>query len=262
MIAGKFIIASLFISAIIFCGNLFAQTKEVDQTFNLNKDGRVNLDTYKGSITIETWDKPQVHVYAKIKPAVNGWSSTDADEQLRNVNVEFNSSDNRLYIKSDYRDSDSWFGSNTRAYVHYKIQMPATAYLFVDDYKSDSDIRGLNSAIDFETYKGSVKILDFTGRIELETYKGDVEIEMKNITDDCRFETYKGKIVLGLPSEAGFELDLDLGKRGDYRSDFDMSFNSIRSHNHRREIYGGKVNGGGPRVEFETYKGDFDLRKL
>ena len=76
-------------------------------------------------------------------------------------------------------------------------------------------------------------------------------------------------MTLVLPRNAGFDLDADLGRRGTLRSDFDVD-------NRRRDddddgywdaddddddnIVRGAVNGGGPRLRLESYKGRIALR--
>jgi hypothetical protein len=41
-----------------------ADTKEVHRTLTLGRDGHVAINTYKGSVTVTTWDKPEVRVDA------------------------------------------------------------------------------------------------------------------------------------------------------------------------------------------------------
>jgi hypothetical protein len=42
-------------------------SREIHKTLPLKSDGRLVIDTYKGSITIATHDKPQVEVDVKIE---------------------------------------------------------------------------------------------------------------------------------------------------------------------------------------------------
>ena len=242
---------------LLFALNLSAETaREVNETFTLSSNGKVVIDTYKGSINVTTWDKEEVKVHVKIV-ADESWNGTDPNEQLTDVKIKFKSDDDALYIESDYRNNSSWFGSQTRALVNYTIQMPKTARLVVDDYKSKSEITGLSSKLNFETYKGDLLVTDFSGVLDVETYKGDIKLELNNLTGDCDFETYKGRITLVMPSDSKFSLDADLGRKGDMSSDFDIS-TSGKSYKYRDHVKG-NVNGGGPKIEFETYKGDLVL---
>lgn len=254
----KFMLTFLVIFTFVLSQTSYAQRfKEEEKTFQIAKDGYVSIDTYKGSIDVETWDKAEVYVHVKIEADTDGWSDSSPEEQLDNVKIRYNASENSVRIQSKYDKVSSFFGSETRALVHYKIKMPKTAELEIDDYKSETRIENLQADIKMETYKGRVDILGLTGGIDLETYKGDAVIDFTELKNDCKFDTYKGSVELNLDSNSKFDLDVDLGKRGDFDCDFDYSINGRKHHDEVR----GSVNGGGPRLEFETYKGDLRIRK-
>ena len=204
------------------------ESKEIKKSFRLNSDGRVSINTYKGSITIKTWDKSEVNVYVKIE--ADDWDKY-SEKKVKYTEIDFDHSRQHLKIKTDYdkinKQSSSFWGlfSKNTGYlplVHYEIKMPRTADLIIDDYKSDTEISDLRASIEFETYKGTVEIRELEGSIELETYKGEVEVDFKKITGRNRFETYKGNIEISLPEDANFDLELDLGRKGELNSDFDI----------------------------------------
>jgi len=256
----------LILSSIIVSFACYSQdVREVKKTVDLTGDGKVLIDTYKGSITIETWDKPQVDIVARIEP--DGWDSEEKDNVER-TQIEIDPSPGEVRIKSDYsrlRKHRSWFsgwfedGGMTLPFVHYKISMPKNARLSIKDYKSDSRISNLRSSINLETYKGTVEIEGLDGSIDLETYKGDVRIDMAKLTKDSRVETQKGKIQISLPRNAAFEIDTDLGRRARLESDFDAVYHARR---HSDDIEHGKVNGGGPMLRLSSEKGTIRLRAL
>ncbi|MCF8261309.1 MAG: DUF4097 domain-containing protein [Melioribacteraceae bacterium] len=254
----KFILF-LFIPAFFISIKVSAQhEREIQKSFNLSATGELQIDTYKGTIEIESWDKNEVSVYAKIEADDSDWiGGTSPERQLEEVRIDFDSSDDFLSIETEYKKNNSWNGSNTRALVHYKIKMPQSADLTIKDYKSESKINNLNSKIKFETYKGIVLMSGIDGSVDLETYKGDVEIIFTNLDDDCSFETYKGTIALRIPESAGFSIDAELSKKGDIRSDFDIE----ERGRHSRDDVRGVVNGGGHYIEFSTYKGELKLLK-
>jgi hypothetical protein len=257
MIKSKRLTTLFILSICLFSSTVFSQTpKEYEQTLPLNENGTVSIKTYKGSITVETWNKAEVYFYAKVEPDTDGWNNTSPEEQLEKCKVEFDHSDNYLSLESDYKKN--YGGSETRAFVHYTVKMPATASLRIDDYKSKTHISNLNSDIDLETYKGVVNIVNYSGKIDLETYKGTVEIDYSEFNNNCKLETYKGDYLLTLPSNSKFNFDFDLGRKGDFESDFEMAMSRYKSDD--GEVYG-SVNGGGPKINFSTYKGEINLEK-
>lgn len=240
------------------------ETREVKKTVDMNKDGEVSIDTYKGSITVSTWDKAQVSIEARIEP--DGWNRHN-EQKVRDTEIRINDSPGGVRIVTDYDriKSHSWdflglFGgdSYTLPFVHYTITMPPTARLRIKDYKSDSRIGGVRSAIRLETYKGKVDIEDAGGSFDLETYKGDVRISLSGLSGDSRMETNKGSIELMLPRDARFDLDADIGRRGDLNSDFDLTL----KRTHRGEqTYRTAINGGGPLLTISTEKGNIRVRQ-
>jgi hypothetical protein len=79
------------------------------------------------------------------------------------------------------------------------------------------------------------------------------------LMNDSHFETYKGKIAVNVPKQTGFELRTDFGKRVEFSSDFDGETHE-RDRKHHQYDYSGKFNGGGPKLEFNSDKGDIRLR--
>ena len=59
-------VAALALS--IAAGAQASDIKEVHKTLALDKDGRVSIHTYKGSVTVTTWDRPEVQIDARIEP--------------------------------------------------------------------------------------------------------------------------------------------------------------------------------------------------
>jgi hypothetical protein len=259
----------LFIVTAIVATSVFAQdSREVSKTVALKTDGEVVIDTYKGSITITTWEKAQVEIHARIE-ADDEFDTKYSAEKVRDTDVRIDASDGRVRIKTDYdniherRNSFfSWFedGSGSLPLVHYTITMPATANLSIKDYKSNSSVKRLQSHLDFNTYKGSVEISELEGSIKFETYKGEARINISKMLDRSRFETYKGKITIELPKKAGFDLDADLEYRSDFTTDFNVELSSHGKH-HRNSEFHGPVNGGGPAIVLRSTKGDIRLRE-
>lgn len=262
----KYLIIVEILCTILLANHLaFSQeTKEVRKTVELNKNGEVNIDTYKGSIEIETWDKPQVDIYARVE--ADGWDRHNK-EKVRDTEIRIEDSPDEVRIISDYNElksHSSWFSglfdenSGTLPFVHYKISMPTNARLRIKDYKSESKIVNLRSSLRMNTYKGKVVVRNLEGSADLETYKGDVRVDFAQMSADTRFETYKGNIEIALPNKAAFELDADVGRKGSLHSDFETF---VKSKHRYEERYRTTINGGGPLLKISTEKGDIRLEQ-
>jgi hypothetical protein len=259
------ILLSVFISTAIS-----QSSREINKTIPLKLDGHLVIDTYEGSITVTTYDKPQVEVYVKIES--DDPDSRDAARDVEDTEIEFHGSSNEVTIHTNYRNVErnnyhnfwDWITdpheiSNSLPLVHYTIKMPRTVELRIKDYKSESHIEGLTSFLTINTYKGTVEVLDLTRGIDLETYKGDMRISFAALKSDSHFETYKGKITVNIPKQTGFELRTDFEKRVEFNSDFDVE-TIERDRKHHHYDYSGKINGGGPTLEFKSDKGEIRLR--
>jgi hypothetical protein len=253
---------------------IFSQySKEFKKTVKLNRDGKVMVDTYKGEIIVDVWDQPEVEIYARIEADDNIFSSDD-EWNVRNTSIEISESDNLVKIKSDYSKINDhknrhsflgifdWGESTSLPFVKYRIKIPNEAKLGIKDYKSD--IRTSNTAdIDLDTYKGKVQIYKLNGGIELKTYKGEANVEFHNVKNYCYFDTYKGKIDIKIPSENKFDLKVDLDHKADFYSNFDVENHSYKRHKHNDGYYiNTPINGGGPKIEVKSYKGDIQIRKI
>jgi hypothetical protein len=242
--------------------------REISKTLPLKPTGRLTLDTYKGSIDIQTWEKNQVEVSVVIEPDDEFWNSS-SDRDVEEVEIRISGGDDEVRVKSDYTKLErnrhsviSWFGENSFSLplVHYAIKLPKTANLQVKDYKSKSEISGLSSDIVFNTYKGTVRMKSVDGSVDLETYKGEVRVEFAKLKRTTRFETYKGKIEVSIPKSNGFSLETDFTSKTDFSSDFDVL---TRAHGRRGrdKDYYGSVNGGGTELKLKSGRGTIRLKE-
>ncbi len=257
--------ASLSFAALLAAGAALqaADVKEVHRTIPLDRDGRVSVNTYKGSVTVTTWDKPEVSVDARIEP--DGYDREDR-EKVQWTEVRISGGGGSVEIKSDYdrvRHHERGFlglfdfESGSLPFVRYTIQMPAGARLEIEDHKSEIRVSNLKADLKLNTYKGTVKVEGLDGGARVETYKGDVRVEFARYSRASRFETHKGEIEVRLPKDTRFDLDADAGRHGDIESDFAMATRASRFRGARTT---GAVNGGGPELRMTTYKGTLRVR--
>ena len=259
----KFLFFSIVAAPFVFP----QETREIDKSVSLNANGRLVIDTYKGTINISTWDKSEVEIHARIEADDQFWGD-HSEEDVRDTEVRISGSGNEVRIKSDYgrlrSHHDGFFGifeaGGSQPFVHYTITMPKTAELRIKDYKSKTSISDLQADVEINTYKGEVDIKNLTGSVDLETYKGDVDVRFSKLARGSRFETYKGKISILLPKKTGFELESDFGRKTDFDSDFDVS-KRYRGKKKREADYYGSFNGGGPKLQLKSEKGSFSIRQ-
>jgi hypothetical protein len=240
-----------------------ADVKEVHKTIALDRDGSLSVKTFKGSIAITTWDKPEVKLDARIEP---DGDDRDSREKVQWTEVRTSGGGKWAEIQSDYdevkRHGRGFLGlfccdEGSLPFVRYTIQMPATARLEIEDFKSETRLSDLKADLKLHTYKGRVNVTNLDGAARVETYKGDVRVEFARFSRASRFNTYKGDIDVRLPKDSRFELDADSGRRGHIDSDFPVVTHAGRWRAAREA---GAVNGGGPELRLTTYKGTLRVR--
>jgi putative adhesin len=243
-----------------------SDTKEVHQTLALDKNGRLTVGTYKGSVTVTTWDRPEVKVDARIEP---DGDDRDSREKVQWTEVRISGGGSSVEIKSDYdqvkRHDRHFLGIldwdyGSLPFVRYTIQMPATALLEIDDHKSEIRISDLKSDLTLHTFKGTGRVTNLDGAARVETFKGDIRVEFARFSRASRFETHKGEIEVRLPKDSRFDLDAQASRRGDIESDFEALSRARYSRHLRESRVSGAINGGGPELRLTTSRGTLRIR--
>lgn len=265
-----YISLSVFL-CLLFSNAISQETREIHKVIPLKSDGRLIIDTYKGSISIATHEKPEVEVTVKIES--DDADSDNPERDVKDTEIQIDSRDNEVSVRTDYknverhhhRDFWDWFpepfgSSYSLPLVHYTILMPRTAELKIKDHKSKIRVEDLHAFLRINTYKGEVEIDSIFGGIDLETYKGTAHLLFTQISSDSRIETYKGKVVVVIPKNNGFALETDFEKHVDFNTDFDVQTIERGKKHHRYYNYRGNVNGGGSILELKSEKGDIWLR--
>jgi hypothetical protein len=232
-------------------------SKEIRKTLPLAVGGRVEVETYKGTVQVTAEERPDVLVEARVTADTECGDAKAQAEWVERTEVRIESHGKTVRIESDndrlssfHRGFFSW--CTARPFVDYKIRMPRKADLEVKDYKSKIDVAGLSGDLRVESYKGTMRVRDLDGSIRLKTYKGEANVALAGLRSDSRFETYKGEIEVSLPKTTAFDLDADAGRRGDFRSEFGSA---LRTSGRTRTA----LNGGGPKLSLSTYKGTLKL---
>ena len=241
-----------------------AADRTISKTLPVPADGRVLIDTYKGSINVTSWDRAEVAVEARIAPDDSCGTERDQKEWVADTRVIVEKDGLGVRIKSDYDALESSWGffhaCTSRPFVHYKVSLPRGADLRIKDYKSDTDVKDFAGRLTLDTYNGSAALAGLSGALDLKTYKGEVRAQFARLSGEVRAETYKGDVTLTFPANAAFDLRADAGRRGEILSDFEGT-GPVRAYRRSGSRSSAAVNGGGPHVALSTEKGRFSVRK-
>lgn len=244
--------------------------RALDRTVALDAGGVVSIKSHKGSVQVETWDEPRAQVSARVAPDTSCGTDAYQQERVDRTRIDFESTPSRLELHSNYDrleglepirlDIPGLDGATCSAhpFVHYRLRIPATARLEIEDHKSKIDVAGLRGATRISSHKGDVDVKAQAGGLDLTTHKGEVRVEFARLAADSRLTTHKGDIEVAVPRRAGFDLDARLERGGNFDTSFDIA-RQTDAADRRGRVYEEAINGGGPRLELSTHKGSLRL---
>ena len=228
--------------------------KTIHKTVPLASDGRVVVDTYKGSVHVTTWDRSEVDIDARIE-ADGAWTGEDT---IQRADVRIDASNLSVRIKSDNGRGD-WgihFGlSDSPPAFHYRIRMPRKARLEIKDYKSRIEVDDLHAELRISTYRGDTSVTRQDGPLHWNSHRGEIRAGFVRVGNGTVFDTYRGEVEIAVPGNEGFRLAADVGRHGQVRSDFPEVGRRASGH------VDWTVNGGGPQIQLKGYRGSFRLRR-
>lgn len=255
------------------------QTREFSDTVDFEPGGSLSINTQRGTVKLTTWDQARVEVFARIE-APDGVSRSYAEEAVESVHIDVNGSARSLTIRTVYDDvpyyddnDDGWGHSRRIPHVHYEIRAPRQLDLDLELERVNSTLEGIEGRVHIESERGDidgqdwrgdivmrlergeVRLSNITGAIDLDLERVNVEIDRWQIDGNSRVTAERGVVNLQLPEDQGLELRADVGSKGDFDSDF-----QITARNFRRNKIEGVINGGGPRLHLQGERTEFRLR--
>jgi hypothetical protein len=232
----------------------YGADKRIHKVVPLDANGRVSINTHNGSVTIVTWNQPNVDIDAVVEPA-----DSEYPEDVQRTNVRVTGSGGSVRIESDYTDvpaHGTWFGINRNLPpIRYTISMPAAATLDISGHNASVRVSGLRGDLDVESHNGRVEVGDHDGSADIETHNGSVTVGFRRFAKSSRIETHNGSVEVRVPKDSRFHVEAHGHHLG-----FDSEFGVVTTRMNRSQ-YTGDVNGGGPELRFEAHNGTIRLRK-
>jgi DUF4097 and DUF4098 domain-containing protein YvlB len=258
--------AVLLLGASLLAANAHAQSRTVQRTVDLDRDGSVSVSTFSGAVNVTTWDRAS----AEVKVRVDG----ETQESVDRTEIRIDGGGARLDIEADFDDvnESDWSRSTDVPDTDITIRMPQSAELETKVFSADVTVAGLDGDLEVNAFSGRIEVDGIGGELRVDVYSGDLtatgvrgpvryssfsgdaDVSMDVLGEDCSFSTFSGDATVTLARSAAFDLRADTGMSGSLRADFDVD--DLRTD----DGYRGAINGGGPRLEFDTFSGDFRLR--
>ncbi len=169
--------------------------RTVEKTFTVQAGGNLKAATQGGDITIQTSDRPEVHIL--VKQVIRASTDREADEILTKLTLTLEQTGNDVTAESKYekRNGGSWFGIWPPVSVSFVITVPKNFNLNLGTSGGDIAVASLNGNvrartsggdlefaridgdIDAGTSGGNITLQEGTARAQLNTSGGDIEID-------------------------------------------------------------------------------------
>ena len=229
-----------------------AATRDIRKVVPLDPAGRVTVESHNGSVTVATWDQPNVGIDARIEPAEYGGHPED----VQKVNVAIEGQGTEVRIESDYSAVPThlgWFGfSQNLPPVHYTIHMPATGRLEVEVHNAGVNVNGVRD-VTVTTHNGAVNLANLAGSAKVETHNGSIRLAYVQYTAPARIATHNGSCTVTVPPASRMTLRADTHTNRPITSNLPVAVSS------RGSEYVATLNGGGPELRFTAHNGSLEL---
>jgi hypothetical protein len=268
----------IFLSVFTFSNYLFADEYTlIEKTVESANYKNIDINTFTGSVTIKTWDKPAVNV------AIRGHQ-----DALKNVDYTIDNKDGNVTVTTNAKDESN------KSILDLKIEVLVPRYfnptvktiggeikivnltgnikletaandIYVYEFNGESDLKTTGGNIKVSTFKGNVKAITTGGNINLdgsegeinaETSGGDIKVKYAGNNLGMTLKNTGGDIKLILPET--FKANLDAtATAGEIKTDFSVLVEKDLS----QQTLKGIINGGGGIIKCTTTGGKISIIK-
>ena len=168
----------------LFAGASALAATPINETRPLSATGHVSVDNLKGSITVRTWDRPEVRITGSL------------GEGVEKLEIEGNAE--RLSILVRYPQRSGWFnwGASQGEASTLELTIPAAAGLKASGVSADIDVAGTGGArLGLESVSGDLTVRGArAGEASFESVSGNVDVEIDSRSTSA--ETVSGDLRL------------------------------------------------------------------
>ena len=231
------------------------ETERFEQTYPLNANGKVSVSNVNGSITIETWDNPQVRLEA-VKTA-------DTKERLSEVEIKIEARQDSFSVETNYdnwkRDGKGW-RNHGKLQVEFKLTVPRTAVLDeIETVNGSITISNAANTTKASAVNGEVRATNLRGTANLSTVNGTVEADFDQLQTGSRISlnTVNGTVNLMIPSDANATVKADT-VNGSISNDFGLP---VRKGKYVGKDLYGKIGSGDVQIKLNSVNGGLSVKR-
>lgn len=161
--------------------------KEINKSFSLNANGRLELANRHGQINIISWDKDQVDIDIRI--IVQAHSQEDANSVFERVRIDFSDNPNMVSAMTQIGTGNrswwekltgGWGGSSDDFKIIYDVKMPSRAFLKANAMYCNISCGDHLGGTDIYAKYGNVNLGELGDDCQLEVGYGNAKVKALN----------------------------------------------------------------------------------
>jgi hypothetical protein len=234
---------ALALAAALAAAPAFAATP-INQTRPLDADGRVSVSNVIGSITVRTWDKPEVRITGSLGKGVEKLA---IEGDAHSLDIEVRYPEGRNW---------GWGDSRRNEPTQIEVMVPRRAEVEVEAVSANVDVQGVRGRrLEVSSVSGDVEVAGSApGEAQFENVSGDLEVWLD--TDQLKVETVSGDANVHGAITGEVEMESVSGQlKLAARQLRKLSVNTVSGD---AELSLGLVDGG--RIDAEALSGNVSLR--
>lgn len=177
---------SLFVMTLLCIPSLvYAKAEErIEETYQLDRDGKVYLENVSGDIVVKSWGKSEVAIVAR--------KVARKKKDLDKVSIDINQTNGNIRIMTRHHKSFGLFHS-TNVSVYYDLFIPDKAQIRVKSVSGRAEALEIGGLTDIETVSGKIEITSAKSGVKCRTISGDIYLE--KIIGDADLKSTSGEII-------------------------------------------------------------------
>ena len=230
------------------------ETAEWHKTYQLDANGRLEINNVNGKINVEPSTGNAVEVRA-IKKA-RGATVDAAKAALDRAAIVEDVSSSRIRIDTKIGSTGGISFNSGNLQVEYHVKAPAGAEVKFTTVNGSVEIAGLQGRITAETTNGGITTRDVGGQLDASTTNGGLDIDLLRMPDGgVKLAFTNGGLRMRLPRDAKATISASISNGGINAGDLPIE---TSGENSRRRLEG-RMNGGGSRIQIDGTNGGITL---
>ncbi len=228
------------------------EIEESENTYAINRDGRVEVSNINGPVEVTGWDRSEVKLYTK--------KVANTKERLEDLEIEITSTSDIFRVGVNYKNTTGKWSSGDKLYVEFQLMVPKTAIVNeLGSVNGSVTVRGLTNMTVVSAVNGTVKATELRGKVKLSTVNGSIRAEFAEVKPDMEISlgTVNGSVEARVPSNVDVTVKAD-SLNGSITTDFGLPVKKGKYVG--RSLYG-RIGSGLTKINLNSVNGSISLKR-